>query len=157
MPANPLIIYLFSMRPRKTFNPKRRIRPRANTQDALAILENIAARVSYGGNPEHKRNPGDFMLSPPSQPRQGKSLCDDAGIFSRSEAEALLREGIRRGLISVQKRDGWPQNVWAVTPRGVPLEAMLENPATGGYHGYPMIPGDPLANEVRERWEATDG
>jgi hypothetical protein len=33
------------------------------------------------------------------------------------------------------------------------LEAMLENAAVGTYRGYPMLPEDPLTEEVIERWE----
>ena len=79
-------------------------------------------------------------------------MCDEAAIFKRSDALTLLRAGFLRGLMSVQERSGWPQNVWAVAPNGVPLEAMLENPSTGAYHGYPMQEDDPLAEEVLERW-----
>ena len=46
--------------------------------------------------------PGDFGLNPPAQPRDDKTLCDDAGIFTRSEAQRLLWEGVQRGLISEQ-------------------------------------------------------
>lgn len=48
----------------------------------------------------------------------------------------LLREGLRRGVFSPQERNGWPQNVWAVTEKGEPLEAQRET--DGVYHGYPM-------------------
>ena len=30
-----------------------------------ARLEELANRAAYGGNPQHKLNPGDFGLSPP--------------------------------------------------------------------------------------------
>ena len=112
---------------RKRFNSKRHIRPLPIKKEFLAAL---IKRVQYGGNPEHKINPGDFGLEPPSSPRPDKTLCDGAGIFERDKAVTLLREGIRRGLISVQERDGLPQNIWAVTPDGIPLEAQLENQAT---------------------------
>jgi hypothetical protein len=144
--------HLPQMRSRRTPNPKRRIQPNPTTAEARLRLEDLATRMSYGGNPEHKRNPGDFGLQPPSYPRQGKSLCDEAAIFTRAEALGLLRQGVRRGLISAQERQGWPQNVWAVAPNSTPLEAMLENPAIGAYHGYPMLEDDPLAEEVMERW-----
>lgn len=144
--------HLREMRSRRTPNPKRCIRPNPITPEVRARLEDLAARVSYGGNPEHKRNPGDFGLQPPSYPRQGKSLCDEVAIFTRAEAVGLLRQGVRRGLVSIQERQGWPQNVWAVAPNDIPLEAMLENPAVGAYHGYPMLEDDPLAEEVLERW-----
>ena len=78
------------------FNPKRRIAA-APDPDAL---EDLAARVRYGGNPEHKRNPGDFGLTPPARPRADKSKCDWAGIVEQAVALHLLRQGIRRGLIS---------------------------------------------------------
>ena len=51
-------------------------------------------RVKYGGNPEHKRNPGDFGLTPPSQPRADKTLCDEVAVFKRTTALRLLRKGI---------------------------------------------------------------
>lgn len=117
-------------------------------------LADLSNSVAYGGNPEHKRNPGDFGLKPPGMPRQGKSLCDSANLFLRADALRLLREGIAKGLISAQERNGWPQNVWAVTESGVPVEAMLENQNQGTYHGYPMLPGDPLADMVLARWGA---
>ncbi|HET6385596.1 MAG TPA: hypothetical protein VFJ58_19565 [Armatimonadota bacterium] len=118
----------------------------------MAGLESLASRARYGGNPHHKRNPGDFGLTPPSQPRVAATLCDGASIFTRASAAALLREGIWRGLISVQKHNGWPQNVWAVTPDGIPLEAQLENQEVGSYHGYPMAASEPLRDHVIERW-----
>ena len=58
---------------RNRFNPKRRICEAADPSD----LEGIAGRVRDVGNPEHKRNPGDFGLTPPAQPRADKTLCDD--------------------------------------------------------------------------------
>ena len=135
---------------RRTFNPKRRMYPaetlRARQQDLSAHME----KVRYSGNPEHKRNPGDYGLNPPSAPRPGKTLCDQVEIYSRSEALALLREGLRRGTFSLQARDGWPQNVWAVTERGEPLEAQHE--AQGVYHGYPMPEADPFREKVLDRW-----
>ncbi len=140
------------MRPRRTANPKRRLRPMPQDEKARDHLKQLATKITYGGNPEHKRNPGDFGLQPPSQPRLGKTLCDEAEIWTRRDAQSLLREGAHRGLVSVQERDGWPQNVWAIAANGVAVEAMLENPVTGRYHGYPMLESDPLAEEVRERW-----
>lgn len=129
------------------FNSKRKIRPLATATEALA------ERASYGGNPEHKRNPGDFGLTPPAAHcRPDKSLCDGVGIMSRRVALDLLRTGIRKGLISVQEREGWPQNVWSVTATGEPLEAELENRGQGCYHGYPMPQDDPFRNEVLKQW-----
>ena len=108
--------------------------------------------LRYGGNPEHKRSPGDFGLTPPASPRPLKTLCDQVHIFTRSEATRLLRAGFKKGLFSVQERNGWPQNVWAVTDAGQPLEAQLES--DGQYHGYPMQEADPFCKEVLDRWGA---
>lgn len=134
------------------FNPKRKL---LSLHDAdTARLAVLAERVRYGGNPEHKRNPGDFGLMPPADPRLGKSLCDVVEIFNREKAEGLLREGLRRGLVSDRFEGDWPKNVWSVTPDGIPLEAQLENQERGVYHGYPMPETDPMSAEVVRRWEA---
>lgn len=136
----------------RQFNTKRRIRE--THPDDLRHLRALSERIGYGGNPEHKKNPGDFGLTPPASPRQGKSLCDIAQIFTRAEALRLLQEGMRKGLVSDREDHGWPKNVWTVTDRDIPLEAQLENPDTGCYHGYPMPASDPLAAEVLKRWRA---
>lgn len=77
-------------------------------------------------------------------------------MTTRAVALRLLREGIRRGLVSAQQRGGFPQNVWAVTEGGIALEAQLENPATGVYHGYPMPQADPFRPVILERWGQND-
>lgn len=137
------------------WNPKRRIRAAPETDEDRDTLERLAQAASYGGNPEHKRNPGDFNLLPPSNPRPGKTLCDGVKVFSRAEARELLREGLRRGIVSEQDGgNGWPQNIWAVTRDGLPLEAQLEQRESGTYHGYPLQDEDPLYSEVVSRWNA---
>ena len=115
-------------------------------------MDVLRERATYTGNPAHKRNPGDFGLTPPAQPRADKSLCDDVEIFDVATALRLLREGIRRGLVSVQERNGFPQNVWGVTEEGVALEAQLENQEKGTYHGYPLSDADPMQQHVIEWW-----
>ena len=139
-------------RSRRTHNPKRRLRPAPSSDEQFRALGSLAGRTLYGGNPQHKRNPGDFQLMPPSDLRQHKNLCDDAGVFTRSEAARLLREGVRRGLISVYEVKGWPKNVWAVSQNRIAVEAILENETLGTYHGYAMGHGDPLAQEILKRW-----
>ncbi len=80
------------------FNPKRRM---LKLEDCdFEQLASLASQVQYGGNPEHKRNPGDFGLTPPSGPRPGKSLCDTVKIFTKQQALELLRQGIASGLVS---------------------------------------------------------
>lgn len=131
------------------FNPKRQI---ASSPGSNEELEKLAKKVGYGGNPEHKINPGDFMLTPPADPRTGKTLCDATMIFTRDVALDLLKQGIRKGMVSVQKKGSYPQNVWAVLENGMALEAQLENQEKGTYHGYPMTEADPFREQVIKRW-----
>ena len=135
-------------RSRSRFNMKRRIQERP----APSVVAGLARRVRYRGSPLHKRDPGDFDLAPPAQPRDDKTLCDGVHIHARHVAQALLREGVERGLISVQTRGQYPQNIWAVTKDGYPLEAQLDNQQQGTYHGYPMPTTDPLRDEIILRW-----
>lgn len=130
------------------FNPKRTVDLFVSREQ----LEDWASRVSYGGNPEHKRNPGDFGLTPPSDPRPDKALCDRVGVFRRAEALQLLQDGLRRGLVSAQRRGGWPQQAWSLTRGRVPVEFQLENADTGRYHGYPLPENDPFREEVLDSW-----
>jgi hypothetical protein len=133
------------------FNAKRKIKKLADGD--LEHCSDLAEQIQYGGNPEHKMNPGDFGLTPPSGRRSGKSLCDTVSIFSRQEALERFKLGLRKGLISDRFNGQRPQNIWAVTEDGhTPLEAQLENPETGTYHGYPMPESDPLAAEIVKRW-----
>lgn len=136
------------MPPRRSFNPKRAICARVS----LDVAEK-AQGAEYVGNPLHKSNPGNFGLIPPRNPRPSKTLCDSI-VTDRAIAQALLKEGVRKGLVSVQNRNGWPQNVWAVTDDGVALEAQLDNEVLGTYHGYPMTLADPLRPSVVARWSS---
>ena len=139
------------MKRRRSFNTKRRICPVSDLPDDL---ETLAESVGYGGNPGHKKNPGDFGLMPPSAWRPDKALCDAVGIFERARALALLQKGIRRGMVSCIADDrDYPQNVWSVTEDGAPLEAELENAMQGIYHGYPLPPEeDPMHEQVLAEW-----
>jgi len=137
------------MKKRTSYNPKRRITLQFKNEDVNRLID----AMHYGGNPEHKRNPGDFGLTPPSSPRLDKSCCDEVAITSRAEALRLLKKGVRKALVSVQKHHGSPQNIWSVTGDGQPLEAQLENAETCTYHGYPMPKSDPFRNVVLQRWE----
>ena len=133
---------------RRKFNRKRAMIAAGSNRDFSSLAES----VRYGGNPVHKGNPGNFRLHPPSAKRPDKSVCDNVGIYSRMEALRLLREGVKRGLISKAVRGKFPKNIWAVTDDGHPLEAILENQSLGTYHGYPVQQDDPFRSEVLKRW-----
>lgn len=131
-------------------NSKRRVDPQP---DHTALMQ-LVDQLCYGGNPEHKRNPGDFGLTPPSQPRADKALCDDVRVFSRAGALAILRQGVIRGLVSEQKVGGVPQNLWSVTDQGVVIEAQLENRDQCRYHAYPLPTSDPFIEVILSAWRA---
>jgi hypothetical protein len=139
------------MRRRGEFNPKRQVRPVDKADRTM--LNRLARVVKYGGNPEHKSDPGDFGLTPPATPKPDKTLCDLAGVRARRVALSLLRSGIGKGLISRQERNGFPKNIWAVDEHDFAFEAQLENPAAGVYHGYPLPSADPFSVEVMRLWK----
>ena len=132
------------------YNPKRRIANHLEFEDDA--LNQLAHKVKYGGNPEHKRSPGDYGLTPPASPRPGKMLCDGQRPILRPEAQTLLEAGLRKGMVSVQCRDNWPQNVWALSEAGEVFEAQLENAVLGVYHGYPMPSHDDFRASVIGEW-----
>jgi hypothetical protein len=135
------------MRKRK-YNPKRRIVESTDEER----LQSLSKRVLYKGSSAHKKHLSDFGLTPAAQPRLNKTLCDGTHVNSVL-ASCLLRKGAKLGLISIQERNGLPQNIWAVSPIGMPLEAQLDNVETATYHGYPMGLDDRLATEVLTRWK----
>ena len=142
--------FVFMKKRNGEFNDKRRLIKLEECD--FQYLSNLASQAQYGGNPEHKINPGDFQLTPPSSPRAGKSLCDSVKVFTRKEALDLLRKGIRIGLVSDRVVGQWPKNVWSVIDDEIPLEAQLESSEQGSYHGYPMQTEDPLCEEVINQW-----
>lgn len=136
---------------RNKFSPNRKVVETPPEPEELRLL---ADRIGYGGNPQHKRNPGDFGLDPPAQPRRGKTLCDEVSILKRADALALLKSGTLRGMLSAASGAGgaFPAMIWAVTESGLPMEAQLENPSAGTYHGYPMPEPDPFRLEILRLW-----
>jgi hypothetical protein len=140
------------MKVRQTHNPKKRLRKAPTTELERKSLDELSARVTYGGNPDHKRDPGDYGLQPPSRPRLGKSLCDTIGKLRKAHAQKLLQDGVKRGCVSVQEENGWPRVVWAVHESRAVLEARLDNAVQGTYHGYPLESDDPFAGVVLKYW-----
>lgn len=113
----------------------------------------LAAQAKYFGSPFHKRHPDDYGMPELPKPREDKTQCDADRRIRYGEAVRLMKKGFRRGLISVQWRGQWPQNVWAVDANGVVYEAQLQNAEQGEYHGYPMKANDDFTEVVRTEWE----
>jgi hypothetical protein len=134
------------------YNPKRRIAP----PDTLSADERHAfsASVNYGGNPEHKRSPADYGLTPPVQPRPGKTRCDGNRQILKEEATEILRNGLLKGMFSQCEASQWPKNIWSVSAMDEVFEAQLENVAQGTYHGYPLPENDDFRRVVKQEWKA---
>lgn len=113
----------------------------------------MRAGAAYEGSPHHKRNPGDFGLTPPVAPRRDKTLCDEAGVFERSLAQQLFERAVERGLVSESKAgNGMPKQLWVVDEQGRVFEAIYGGSVAGRYHGYPIRRADPLFDEVCKAW-----
>lgn len=127
-----LIIGNVSVRTRESNNPKRRIAPCGSLSDDDRLA--LANKAVYVGSAHHKRTPGDYGFQPPINPRPSKSLCDDLIVISKAEACQLLKDGIRKGLVSsLRINESLPKYVWSVDQDRHVFEAKL---GADGYHGY---------------------
>lgn len=127
----------------------RRIRKTRLTPAEQAFLR---ANTRYEGNPQHKRNPQDFGLTPPASPRRDATLCDEAGQIKLARAVDLLALAIDNGLVSeVSAAGDYPKQMWAYDGEYV-FEAMYTSGVAGAYHGYPIRQSDPLFEAVVEAW-----
>lgn len=113
------------------------------------LLQNAAR---YVGSGHHKRNPADYGL-PRSNPRPTKSLCDLQRAVRLEEAKALMQNGIRWGLFSAIRDDGFPKYIWSVSEHGEVFEAKTDSHGTGEYHGYPLENEDAMHAYVRSVWK----
>jgi len=106
-------------------------------------------KARYEGSPYHKRNPGDFGLVPPANPRPDKTLCDEAHVTSKARAVELMQAAIDSGLVS--KGDGatgFPKHLWVVTEDEQVFEARYGGSSKGCYHGYPVRRNDPFREVI---------
>lgn len=91
-------------------------RLRSQLTEAEKVLLRKSAR--YEGSPYHKRNPGDFGLTPPANPRPDATLCDEANVLSVGAARELFSAAIERGLVSASGTGEFPKQLWAVDETG---------------------------------------
>lgn len=130
---------------------RRHIRREPLSNEERAFLR---ANAAYEGSPLHKRNPGDFGLTPPASPRPDKTLCDEASVFQTAEARRLFERALERGLVSEQWTvEGFPKQLWSVDEDGQAFEAIHGGSKPGCYHGYPIRRSDPFFDQVIEAWE----
>ncbi len=131
-------------------NPKRRIAPADYATDQ--VKQRLEESARYVGSGHHKRNPADYGL-PRTSPRPTKSLCDLERVILLDEAKLLVTSGIRRGLFSEIREDGFPKFIWSVSDRGEVFEAKTDANGTGEYHGYPLEDEDAMHVYVKSVWE----
>jgi hypothetical protein len=133
---------------------RRKSRPKLRaTRLSEAEKEHLRRVVSYEGRAYHKRNPGDFNLTPPAAPLPDKTLCDEAGITRRADALELLELAIEGGLVSEHEAPGGlPKRLWVVDAGGRVFEAMWGGLAPGSYHGYPVRRSEPMHDDVLAAW-----
>lgn len=137
----------------RKFNPKRTVLSTDKYTELKETLKRKSQWLKYEGKAEHKRNPGDFNLTPPACGRSDKSLCDWSRIFSYKDALRLLREGYAKGLVDIRENNGWPRHIWAVADGDIVLEGKPSVSGEATYHGYPLPQSDPICQEILEKWK----
>ena len=119
-----------------------------------AELKRIALVARYGGSPNHKLHPNDYGFDPPNNPRPSKSPCDDLRPIAKKEAAKLLRDGIRKGMISRTEAGQLPKYIWAVDAQGGVYEAKTKPGQEIHYHGYRLGEDErQMRAEVLSEWE----
>ncbi len=120
-----------------------------------ASLEPLVHRVRFGGSPEHKLNPAAFGLSPRTV-IWDNSLCDcDAGFTPEMVQYVVswMQRALLAGLVGELWEQGAPRYIWVVADDGWIYTARLTNAVQLEYHGYPELPGAPIAAPVYHRFK----
>lgn len=74
------------------------------------IKQHLEQAVKYIGSGHHKRHPADYGFQR-THPRPTKSLCDLERTVLLDEAKSHIKNGIRYGLFSEIREDGF-QNIF---------------------------------------------
>lgn len=134
---------------RSRFQRTRRHRIGTWPDDAPRPQE-VAAKVSYVGSPEHKDHPSP--LGPPRL-RSDATRCETHMTRDVAANTAALREGILRLCVSPVFESGYPKYVWTWVD-GVLYEARHINGPEGTYKGYRLEEVErPLDPEGRLTWD----
>lgn len=137
------------MRNRSGSNPTRRIVDHSLiTQEQV---NHLLKKARYVGSGHHKRYPADYGLER-TNPRPASSLCDLSRAITLHEATSLLRQGIRKKMVSKLQQDGLPKYVWSVSSAGEVFEAKTHPNTAGIYHGYPLEEQDDMRKCVLRTW-----
>lgn len=133
------------MRRRRSDNEKRRLLREPSDELVRVMMES----AWYRGSSKHKLHPHLYGLPPLNGNRGDATLCDEADFDPERMAEipALIRRGIRAGLIGHTKRI-----VWTVADDGWIFEARETNRDTAEFHGYPILANEVIARAVFNRF-----
>jgi hypothetical protein len=138
-------------RKREGNRPDRRVAPVGFIDDE--VLSKLCETLRYVGSAHHKLHPGDYGLIPPTNPRASKSACDDLRPLLLDEAIALMKAGIRLGMVSEFGVGGAPKYVWSVDADDEVYEAKSSSGHDAGYHGYRLGEDDPQRGHVLKEWK----
>lgn len=133
--------------PRNSDNDGRRLHD-APLRD---VIDRLVQTAQYHGVPRHKANPRAFGLPSYNKKRGDETLCDRDANFrpdQMANVSALLRRGIRAGLIGKLAVQGVPTIVWTVADDGWIFEARVTNPSQADYHGFPVRGSEAIAERV---------
>lgn len=98
-----------------------------------------------------------FNLQPFTGERGDATLCDSHAGLKPEEMKYIrswMARGIQAGLIGSQVEQGVPSLIWAVADTGWIFEARLTNAGQSVYHGYPVLPGNPVAQFIYDRFRS---
>ena len=141
-----------SGRRREGNRPDRRIADRNFLTDAEKMR--LLGTVRYIGSGLHKLRPGDYGLSPPSNPRPSKSPCDELRPVLLAEAKLLLQRGIEKGMVSAYQPGSLPKYIWSVDEQGEVYEAKTRPERESDYHGYRIGDDETLMRKyVMSEWK----
>ncbi len=122
------------------------------------FLSQLRKRLRYQGSPKHKRNPQTFGLPAFSGARGDATLCEHAAFSAGDSGRIpfIMGRGVQAGLIGNCFEHGFehglPKTIWAVDQTGWIFEGKLTNITSGEYHGYPLLPGAPIARLIYDRF-----
>ncbi len=139
--------------------PRPKLPPRDSDNNGRALLERpptdllteLRGKIHYKGYSKHKKAPEAFGLPPYMKRRGDATLCDEHAGF-RPVDMALLPAMLERGLKAQLVGKG--DIVWTVFDNGWIMECRLTNRVSREYHGYPVRPGEAIAQAVYERFAA---
>ncbi|MGE4244068.1 hypothetical protein [Ramlibacter sp.] len=114
-------------------------------------MTELKSKIHYKGYSKHKKAPEAFGLPPYMKRRGDATLCDEHAGFRPVDMgllPSMLERGLKSGLV------GKGDIVWTVFDNGWIMECRVTNRISREYHGYPVRPGEAIAEGVYRRFAA---